>query len=78
MRAKVAAADPFAAVDAAVEKLEHQLLKLKSRLMTRYHGKANGAKDKARDGTETSDADVEAAARPSTKPVTWSRRSGSR
>jgi putative sigma-54 modulation protein len=42
VRAKVAAADPFAAVDAAVEKLEHQLLKLKSRLVTRYHGKANG------------------------------------
>jgi putative sigma-54 modulation protein len=48
VRAKVAAADPFAAVDAAVEKLEHQLVKLKSRLVSRYHGKANGAKVRSR------------------------------
>jgi len=48
VRAKVAAADPFAAVDAAVEKLEHQLLKLKSRLVARYHGKLNGAKVRPR------------------------------
>jgi ribosomal subunit interface protein len=39
--AKGAAADPIAAIDATVEKLEHQLLSLKSRLMARYHGKAH-------------------------------------
>jgi putative sigma-54 modulation protein len=37
VRAKVAAADPFAAVDAAVEKLEHQLTKLKTKLVSRNH-----------------------------------------
>ena len=37
VRAKVAAADPFAAVDAAVNKLEHQLHKLKTRLVGRSH-----------------------------------------
>jgi putative sigma-54 modulation protein len=57
VRAKVAAADPFAAVDAAVEKLEHQLLKLKSRLVTRYHGKANGAKTRSRSEEPESESD---------------------
>jgi putative sigma-54 modulation protein len=38
VRCKVAAADGFAAVDAAVEKLEHQLHKLKTRLKKRSHG----------------------------------------
>lgn len=37
VRAKVAAADPFAAVDAAVNKLEHQLHKLKTKLVSRSH-----------------------------------------
>jgi len=39
--ATCAAADPIAAVDLAVEKLEHQLLSLKSRLIARYHGRAH-------------------------------------
>ena len=39
VRAKVAAPDVFAAVDAAVEKLEHQLHKLKSKLVARNHGR---------------------------------------
>lgn len=37
VRAKVAASDPFAAVDAAVSKLEHQLHKLKTKLVSRSH-----------------------------------------
>ncbi|HWH35592.1 MAG TPA: ribosome-associated translation inhibitor RaiA [Acidimicrobiales bacterium] len=37
VRAKVAASDPFAAVDAAVNKLEHQLHKLKTKLVGRSH-----------------------------------------
>ena len=37
VRAKVAAADPFAAVDAAVNKLEQQLHKLKTKLVGRSH-----------------------------------------
>jgi ribosomal subunit interface protein len=41
--AKSSAVDPIAAVDATVEKLEHQLLSLKSRTMARYHGKAHKA-----------------------------------
>jgi putative sigma-54 modulation protein len=39
VRAKVAAADQFAAIDAAVAKLEHQLHKLKTRLVARHQGK---------------------------------------
>ncbi len=41
VRAKVAAPDGFVAVDRAVEKLEHQLHKLKTRLLRRSH---NGAR----------------------------------
>ncbi len=37
VRAKVAAGDPFAAVDAAVNKLEQQLHKLKTKLVGRSH-----------------------------------------
>jgi len=46
VRCKVSAPDGFAAVDLAVEKLEHQLHKLKSKLVKRNHAnghKANGA-----------------------------------
>ena len=44
VRAKVAAPDPFSAVDAAAQKLEHQLHKLKTKLVGRSHprGRANG------------------------------------
>lgn len=38
VRCKVAAPDGFAAIDAAVEKLEHQLHKLKTKLKRRTHG----------------------------------------
>jgi len=37
VRCKVAAADGFAAIDAAVAKLEHQLHKLKTKVQTRRH-----------------------------------------
>jgi putative sigma-54 modulation protein len=76
VRAKVAAADPFAAVDAAVAKLEHQLLKLKSRLVSRYHGKVNGAKVRPRgdeaefESDDTLDlAEAEAAIAAEAEPV---------
>ena len=39
--ATASAAEPLAAVDAAVEKLEHQLHALKSRLTARHHGRAH-------------------------------------
>jgi putative sigma-54 modulation protein len=45
VRAKVAAPDLFAAVDLAIEKLEHQLHKLKTRMVDQHHGRrvaANG------------------------------------
>lgn len=42
VRAKVAAGDPFAAVDAAAQKLEHQLHKLKTKLVSRSHPRRNG------------------------------------
>nr|MDQ3643738.1 HPF/RaiA family ribosome-associated protein [Actinomycetota bacterium] len=39
VRAKACAADPHAAVDKVVDKLEHQIDKLKSRLISRTHPK---------------------------------------
>ena len=44
VRTKVAAADPFSAVDAAAQKLEHQLHKLKTKLVGRSHprNRSNG------------------------------------
>lgn len=47
VRAKVAAPDVFAAVDAAVDKLEHQLHKLKSKLVARNHGRRGAASGSA-------------------------------
>ena len=53
VRAKVAAADQFAAIDAAVAKLEHQLHKLKTRLVARQQGKLHtSAPAAARSGTD--------------------------
>ena len=49
VRCKVAAPDPFTALDRAVDKLEHQLHKLKSKLDRRHHG---GNKSGARNGRE--------------------------
>src|SRR5260221_460936 len=48
VRCKVAAPDGFAAVDRAVEKLEHQLHKLKSKLVRRSH--ANGRRGARAEG----------------------------
>ncbi|MEO6317189.1 MAG: ribosome-associated translation inhibitor RaiA [Acidimicrobiales bacterium] len=42
VRCKTAAADGFAAVDLAVDKLEHQLTRLKSKLVPRKGGRASG------------------------------------
>ncbi|MBA3304099.1 MAG: ribosome-associated translation inhibitor RaiA [Acidimicrobiia bacterium] len=42
VRARVAAPDTFAAVDAAVNKLEHQLHKLKTKLVSRSHPRRRG------------------------------------
>lgn len=44
VRAKVAAADAFAAIDRATEKLEQQLSRLKSKLLDRYHGGIRGSR----------------------------------
>lgn len=38
LRAKAAAADTFAAIDLVVEKLEHQLHSLKTKLVAKQHG----------------------------------------
>ena len=43
VRTKVAAADPFSAVDAAAQKLEHQLHKLKNKLVGRSHPRRSGS-----------------------------------
>ncbi|HEX9682775.1 MAG TPA: ribosome-associated translation inhibitor RaiA [Acidimicrobiales bacterium] len=45
VRAKVSAADPFVAIDLVVDKLEHQLHKLKTKLLRRSHPRPNGSVD---------------------------------
>jgi putative sigma-54 modulation protein len=61
VRAKVTAADQFAAIDAAVAKLEHQLHKLKTKLLKRTH--ANGKKLNG-NGVAAPVTDEEPATRP--------------
>jgi len=56
VRAKVAAPDVFAAVDAAVDKLEHQLHKLKSKLVARNHGRRGVTSGSAPVSTDISEA----------------------
>ena len=72
VRAKVAAADQFAAVDAAVEKLEQQLHKLKNRLVDRSHGRVHGVKGapRATDGEETDEGRLVKVKRFAMKPMT--------
>jgi putative sigma-54 modulation protein len=43
VRAKAASSDPFAAADQAVAKLEHQLAKLKGKLLGRSHPRRHGS-----------------------------------
>jgi len=43
VRVKVAASDPFSAIDLAVNKLEHQLHKLKTKLVSRHHPRKDRA-----------------------------------
>lgn len=51
VRAKCAASDPFAAVDKAVDKLEHQLHRLKTKLVDRSHPKHRPAPPAATNGS---------------------------
>jgi putative sigma-54 modulation protein len=60
VRVKVAAADPFAAVDLAVNKLEHQLHKLKTKLVDRNHPRKDKLVAAPVDGDDGVLADVEA------------------
>ena len=55
VRCRVAAPDGFAAIDRAVEKLEHQLHKLKSKLLRRHAPPRRG------DGTRAATGDLELA-----------------
>ena len=56
VRAKVAAPDQFAAVDLAVAKLEHQLSRLKTKLVRRSHGTRPGVNGKGPVDSDTSDS----------------------
>ena len=65
VRCKVSAPDGFAAVDKAVEKLEHQLHKLKTKLLRRSHQharRANGTAADAAPDTAAGAAEAEAEA----------------
>jgi putative sigma-54 modulation protein len=61
VRTKVAAPDPFSAVDAAAHKLEHQLHKLKTKLVGRSHPRAGKATTNGHAMTTTFDLDAEEA-----------------
>jgi len=56
VRCKVSAPDGFAAVDKAVEKLEHQLHKLKTKLVRRSHQPARRANGASAVGSEAAEA----------------------
>jgi putative sigma-54 modulation protein len=43
LRAKASAADPFAAIDGVLDKLEHQIEKLKGKLIGRSHPRRHGS-----------------------------------
>ena len=51
VRCKVAAPDPFTAIDRAVDKLERQMHKLKTRVVRRNHGGVKAASRNGRDET---------------------------
>jgi putative sigma-54 modulation protein len=59
VRTKVAAGDPFSAVDAAAQKLEHQLHKLKTKLVDRSHPRRNGHTPAAEAAVLVDEADAE-------------------
>jgi putative sigma-54 modulation protein len=61
VRVKVAATDPFAAIDLAVNKLEQQLHKLKTKIVSRKHPRKElvpAAAEVAEAGTEVAEADA--------------------
>jgi len=62
IRTKVAAPDPFSAVDAAAQKLEHQLHKLKTKLVGRSHPKARANGHAVVNGADVAVHDDEPAA----------------
>lgn len=55
VRCKVASADSFAAIDQAVAKLEHQLHKLKTKLVQRANGTAHGLRQAPTEGLVSSE-----------------------
>jgi putative sigma-54 modulation protein len=64
VRCKVSAPDGFAAVDLAVEKLEHQLHKLKTKLLKRTHANGKRANGNGSAAPDEAGADDEGAGRP--------------
>ena len=68
VRAKVATADQFAAVDTTVAKLETQLHKLKNRLVAKYHGKGHAP---AREGSASTPTPEPPTMRPSRSRRGW-------
>jgi putative sigma-54 modulation protein len=71
VRCKVAAPDANAAVDRAVDKLEHQLHKLKTKLVRRNHGGVkNGARNGRAEATATREVDDEIIVKTKRFPMT--------
>jgi len=69
VRAKALAPDRYAAIDGAVDKLEHQLHRLKSRLVAKHHGTHKGTKAKVAAGADQDEDDGEGGAAAGLPPV---------
>ena len=58
VRCKVAAPDAFTAIDLAVGKLEHQLRKLKTKLVQRHHGGTKAPREGREEAASATDDDI--------------------
>jgi len=59
LRAKAAASDPFAAIDGVVAKLEHQIEKLKGKLIGRSHPRRHGSVNSVQQQQDSDEEEME-------------------
>src|SRR5207248_4055049 len=59
LRARASAADPFAAIDRVVDKLEHQIEKLKGKLIGRSHPRRHGSVNSVQQQQDSDEEEME-------------------